>query len=322
MISKQAVLDVALKEVGYLEKASNSNLDHPTANAGSGNWTKYARDLDKITGFYNGKKNGFPWCCVQVHWNFVQAYGAATAKKILFLPDYSAGAGCTYAMGYFRNNGQFFKSPMVGDQIFFGSGSESTHTGLVWKVDGEKVYTVEGNTSGASGVVANGGGVCKKSYALNYAKILGYGRPAYSKASITSTTTLDSSVKISGRIDTVKEVQLWLNQAFSAGLTLDGLYGDKTKAAIVKVLQKALNVAADGEYGPITSAAVKTLKFGSTGNAVKALQALLVCNGYKLAYVDGDFGTGTRTALIQYQTARKLKIDGKAGKETFSALCK
>ena len=41
------------------------------------------------------------------------------------------------------------------------------------------VYTVEGNTSDASGVVANGGCVCKKSYPIGSSLIAGYGRPRY-----------------------------------------------------------------------------------------------------------------------------------------------
>ena len=54
------------------------------------------------------------------------------------------------------------------------------HTGLVEKVEGNKVHTIEGNTSGASGVVSNGGGVARKSYALDFSKIAGYGRPDWS----------------------------------------------------------------------------------------------------------------------------------------------
>ena len=53
------------------------------------------------------------------------------------------------------------------------------NTGLVYKVDDTYVYTIEGNTSGASGVIANGGGVCQKKYKLNYSSIAGYGRPKY-----------------------------------------------------------------------------------------------------------------------------------------------
>ena len=47
------------------------------------------------------------------------------------------------------------------------------------------VYTVEGNTSSASGLEANGGGVYAKSYALNSEYILGYGQmPYYTKENV------------------------------------------------------------------------------------------------------------------------------------------
>ena len=52
------IIALAQNEIGYLEKASNSQLDSKTANAGYNNFTKYARDLDNIPGFFNGPKNG------------------------------------------------------------------------------------------------------------------------------------------------------------------------------------------------------------------------------------------------------------------------
>jgi len=180
---KQKVIDIALSEVGYLEKASKSNLDSKTANAGSGNYTKYSRDLAKYP-YFNGTKQGAAWCAVFVAWCFVQAYGKAAALKLLCQPTKAAnnaGAGCRYAMNYFKAKGQFHTNPQPGDMIFFYSKDKSSiaHTGLVYNVDNKKVYTVEGNTSGANGVIDNGGGVCKKSYSLSYARIVGYGRPDY-----------------------------------------------------------------------------------------------------------------------------------------------
>lgn len=55
------ILDIANAEVGYLEKANNSQLDDKTANAGNKNYTKYARDMDALN-VYNGKKQGYAWC--------------------------------------------------------------------------------------------------------------------------------------------------------------------------------------------------------------------------------------------------------------------
>ena len=75
MYDVNRVLSVAEAEVGYLEKASNKNLDGKTENVGDKNYTKYTRDLDAIPGFYNGHKQGYAWCDVFVDWCFVTAYG-------------------------------------------------------------------------------------------------------------------------------------------------------------------------------------------------------------------------------------------------------
>ena len=137
------VLDVALNEEGYLEKKSNSQLDDKTANVGSNNFTKFARDLDNIPNFYNGKKNGYAWCDVFVDWCFVKAFGVERAKELLNQPSSSLGAGTGYSANYYKNKNQYFKSgPRKGDQIFFRNASGICHTGLVYDVDNECVYTI------------------------------------------------------------------------------------------------------------------------------------------------------------------------------------
>lgn len=179
---KQKIINIALAEVGYIEKASASQLDSKTANTGSANFTKYARDLDAIS-FYNGRKQGMAWCDVFVDWCFVQAYGKSAALAITFQPKNAknnCGAGCKYSMQYYQQKGQLYSIPQPGDQIFFrGSDGTPSHTGLVYKVSGSTVYTIEGNTSSTSGVVSNGGSVCKKSYKITNSRIAGYGRPVY-----------------------------------------------------------------------------------------------------------------------------------------------
>ena len=60
------VIAVAVEQIDYKEKRSNSQLDDKSANAGSGNYTKYARDFDqKYPKWYNGKKNGLLSCTVR-----------------------------------------------------------------------------------------------------------------------------------------------------------------------------------------------------------------------------------------------------------------
>lgn len=174
MTEKEKVINIALGEVGYREKETNSNLDSKTENAGDGNFTKYARDLDNVPGFYNGKKNGYDWCDVFVDWCLYKALGAERAMQLLNQPERSGGAGCGVSMSYFEKIERLFKSPSLGDQIFFTDGESIYHTGLVYDVDDTKVYTVEGNT--------NGGQVAKKSYPLGASYIRGYGRPLWNES--------------------------------------------------------------------------------------------------------------------------------------------
>lgn len=172
----KTVVNIALKEVGYLEKKSNKDLDSKTANAGSNNYTKYGRDMHAI---YPSVMD-FPayWCDAFVDWCFYKAYGKSNAKGLLGgdFNDYTVASA-----QLFKNKNAYHKSPKVGDQIFFRNSTRICHTGIVYKVDSKYVYTVEGNTSGASGVVRNGGGVAKKKYLLTDSRIDGYGRPKYDK---------------------------------------------------------------------------------------------------------------------------------------------
>lgn len=269
----ERAIAIALAEVGYLEKKSNSQLDSNTGNAGSNNYTKYARDLDAIPGFYNGRKNGFAWCDVFVDWVMVQAFGREAAQKLLCQPDKSLGAGCTYSANYYKAKGQFHKSnPKPGDQIFFlDSSGDVGHTGLVYKVDSLYVYTVEGNTSSQAGVIANGGGVFKKSYAINYNRIYGYGRPDYDNVWYDDTVviiipevkpektnkgefTMEMRVlKYGSKGNDVKALQILLmgNGCPCGKWGADGDFGISTENA-VKEYQRKKKLQVDGHAGPQT----------------------------------------------------------------------
>lgn len=174
MTPKEKVISVALAEEGYLEKKTNYNLDSKTENAGKANYTKYSRDLLKLIG--SPYAQGVAWCDIFVDWCFVTAFGVDVAKRLI--NGWSAYTP-TSADNY-KKVKRWYNSPEVGDQIFFKNSSRICHTGLVYKVDATRVYTVEGNTSNAASVVANGGCVALKSYLLNTSSIAGYGRPDYS----------------------------------------------------------------------------------------------------------------------------------------------
>lgn len=146
----EKVIKIARNEIGYLEKKSNSQLDSKTANAGSKNYTKYWRDIKPS---YQGQ----PWCAAFVSWCFMKAFGQEKAKKLLKHWPY---VYCPTLGNLFTRNA----NPKIGDIVIFYHNGTFTHTGIVTAVIGDRFYTIEGNTSGASGIIANGGGVCAKSY--------------------------------------------------------------------------------------------------------------------------------------------------------------
>ena len=164
------IIAIAANELGYNEKKTNASLDSKTANAGSNNWTKYARDLYSA-GYYNGNKNGYAWCDVFVDWCFYQLTNFNSEKaQWLECQTGPLGAGCTYSAQYYRNAGRYFSTPEPGDQIFFGSKGDEEHTGIVEKVENGYVFTIEGNSNNQ---------VERRSYSLFNSYIAGYGRPRY-----------------------------------------------------------------------------------------------------------------------------------------------
>ena len=102
------------------------------------------------------------WCACFVSW----CYGQMGLSELRFAACQSQG------VPWFTSHGQWgargYENIAPGDAIFFdwdGDGS-ADHVGLVIGTDGERVYTVEGNS----------GDACKiKSYPLDYACIKGYG---------------------------------------------------------------------------------------------------------------------------------------------------
>lgn len=180
------VLSEAAKWVGYLEKKSGDKkyLYEMKANAGNNNYTCF---WDMMKPSWQGQA----WCNCFVNACFVNAYGEENAKKLLC----TKSDWCYYtpdSAKYFYNNNQWFKTPKVGDIIYFRSDSAERqgrwkgihHVGIVRKVSEIYVYTIEGNTASGTEVVPNGGEVAYKQYLLNNPNIAGYGRPKYDDVQI------------------------------------------------------------------------------------------------------------------------------------------
>lgn len=62
------------------------------------------------------------------------------------------------------------------------------------------------------------------------------------------------------------------------------------------------------------------LRYGSTGTAVVKLQQALKSQGILNGSADGIYGSMTRGAVVKFQTAKKISIDGIAGNQTQTIL--
>ena len=188
----EKVIKIATSELGYLEKRSNSNLDSKTANAGSGNYTKYWRDIKPD---YQGQ----PWCACFVTWCFVQAFGKDKATALLKHYPY---VYCPTMANLFTLNA----NPKIGDIVIFKRNGTFVHTGIVISVNGDYFQTIEGNTSGGSAIIANGGGVCKKGYYNSKLPGTKFCRPNYDliKEDLTMAQYEELKNEISQLTETVK----------------------------------------------------------------------------------------------------------------------
>lgn len=244
-----AMIKIAENEVGYLEKKTNSQLDSKTANAGYNNYTKYWRDV------YSSYQTQ-PWCACFVSWVFMKAFGLNKAKTLLKHWPY---VYCPTLGAKFTK----YANPKKGDIVIFYRGGTFAHTGIITKVDGDKFWTIEGNTSGASGIVANGGGVCRKSYYNSQLPGTKFCRPNYSIISSVNSSDISTAptnprnyLQYGDTGNDVKTLQQKLNKvgmtdANGKKLVEDGDFGSATKYA-VRAFQEKYHLEVDGVAGKDT----------------------------------------------------------------------
>lgn len=102
-------------------------------------------------------------------------------------------------------------------------------------------------------------------------------------------------------------------------LPVDGYFGDITDTN-VRNFQSSRGLTVDGIVGTGTWEALAiTVRYGDTGEAVKAAQRQLIKYGYTLN-VDGIFGSDTDNAVRSFQSSRGLTVDGIVGLGTWSSL--
>jgi peptidoglycan hydrolase-like protein with peptidoglycan-binding domain len=126
------------------------------------------------------------------------------------------------------------------------------------------------------------------------------------------------------------ETLQYLLRARGRNLTVDGIFGPATDAA-VRAFQQQRGLAVDGVVGPATwSALISTVRQGSQGDAVRGVQEEfrfrdLSGNPDQGLQVDGIFGPRTEAAVRGFQQALhqeipSVTVDGIVGPVTWQAL--
>ena len=190
------VVAVALSQLGYQE--GNSDGQFSGTESGSSNFTEFNYNMGNYGQGYGGV---YQWCASFVAFCLLQS-GCTDQNSISDWCRSHMGdkkyiwreVSCIYWAAQLRNFGYFKNSasnggsytPVAGDLVFFsndGKDGQESHIGIVLYTDGSKVYTIEGNTSSASGLETNGGGVYTKSYDLSSTYLHGYGVLPYETVS-------------------------------------------------------------------------------------------------------------------------------------------
>ena len=225
MILAEKIIETALAEIGVKESPANSNRQ------------KYGKEYGV---------NGTAWCCQFVWWVFKKAGAAALfygGKKTAYCPT---------LMQYYKSKGQIVKKNFEpGDIIFFdfnGNG-QPDHVGIVERVSGNKVYTIEGNTS--VGNDTNGGQVMRRTRSGK--NILCAARPKYDKNEKEGCEVKLETLKKGCEGDNVKALQtLLIGYGYDCGKHgADGDFGADTDRA-VRVFQKGAGLTVDGVVGKNT----------------------------------------------------------------------
>src|SRR5215218_765928 len=154
-----------------LEEAKKSAAAVPgTVRIGHNNNVKYN------TAYYGHEVSGanFKWCVVFIWWVMRKAGVPATVFPKL--------AGVFLVRDFFKERHRFEPAssmPEVGDLVVF----KTSHIGIVENVQGNTIFTVEGNASDM---------IRRRSYSRSNANIDGYCRPAYEEDDMTKDELLDA----------------------------------------------------------------------------------------------------------------------------------
>lgn len=142
MNSADKVISLLTDQVGYIEKASNKDLDSKTGNKGTANYTKFSRDVN-AAGLMGCQAQ--PWCGTFQFWADLKAFGKEKALELWNMTEKSyCGYSCFDTYNVFKKAGKVGMKPKVGALVIF----TFSHMGRVSRIYSDGSWDcIEGNTS-------------------------------------------------------------------------------------------------------------------------------------------------------------------------------
>lgn len=160
-------------------------------------------------------------------------------------------------------------------------------------------------------------------------------------------------LKYGSRGSDVSSLQSALKNLGHYSSSIDGIYGPGTRSGVMN-FQRDQGIGVDGSFGPNSYSHLKNalsgnttpskptkpapeqkpnnnsglltynrvLKYGSRGSDVSSLQSALKKLNYYSSSIDGVYGSGTKNAIISFQRAARISIDGYAGPNTIKTINK
>ena len=252
--AKYKLLSLAMEQIGYRE--------------GPNNWNKYAA-APEMTQLLGWNAQNQPWCNVFVNACFVACFGLEIGAAMLYQPIGGGSALCRASADFFKAACAWIergRTPEPGDVIFFYRSGDINHMGIVSRVAGGSVVTIEGNSSDS---------VAERCYSVSDTSIAGYGRPQWALAAEEPAVKTPDDFEPVEQPEPVKRTYILrlpylqrgdMGPAVRAAQRVlisckcgcgpdgaDGEYGANTEKAVLK-FQVGNRLTPDGIIGPETGA--------------------------------------------------------------------
>lgn len=267
------------------------------------------------TDYYGRPVNGdaFPWCCVFV-WDGFRICGISP----LFVGG-EMTAYCPYVMSWAQSHGQWVTDGYrAGDLPLFDWNGDGVadHIGICVKVYGTAMTTIEGNVDSAV-----------REMTRSTVNVIGAFRPRWGEELPDPPASDLTEVYVVQPGDTLSQIAErlgvdMLELARINGISNINLIFAGQELKIPGSVSDSDTDADDGFFLHEAEVLLPVLTSGAAGQAVKALQVLLILRGHKVgsAGVDGELGPDTLKALKAFQKAVGLSPTGETDGPTWEQL--